>query len=81
MLNSSSHLYSDLQLKPVGTLEVKLIQGKELTNKDIVGKSDPFAEVFIRPQRQRIKKSKVIVRDLKLTLVLILVFPICNNPT
>nr|GMD90099.1 synaptotagmin-5-like isoform X1 [Ipomoea batatas] len=52
--------YSDLQLKPVGTLEVKLIQGKELTNKDIVGKSDPFAEVFIRPQRERIKKSKVI---------------------
>ncbi|KAM7490068.1 hypothetical protein LguiA_032989 [Lonicera macranthoides] len=35
--------YSDLELKPCGTLEVKLIQAKELTNKDIIGKSDPYA--------------------------------------
>ncbi|KAF5938371.1 hypothetical protein HYC85_022630 [Camellia sinensis] len=34
--------YSDLELKPVGTLEVKLVQGKGLTNKDIIGKSDPY---------------------------------------
>ncbi|KAA8525498.1 hypothetical protein F0562_007353 [Nyssa sinensis] len=44
--------YSDLELKPVGTLEVKLIQAKELTNKDIVGKSDPYAVLFIRPNNQ-----------------------------
>ncbi|KAL2489552.1 Synaptotagmin-5 [Forsythia ovata] len=52
--------YSYLDLKPVGTLEVKLIQAKELTNKDIIGKSDPFVDLFIRPLRDRTKKSKTI---------------------
>lgn len=56
--------FSDLELKPVGTLDVKLVQGKELTNKDIVGKSDPFAVLFIRPLRSRTKTSKTIVRQL-----------------
>ncbi|KAF3453949.1 hypothetical protein FNV43_RR04391 [Rhamnella rubrinervis] len=37
--------YSDLDLKPVGTLEVKLVQAKNLTNKDLVGKSDPYAVI------------------------------------
>ncbi|MBA0709046.1 hypothetical protein Golax_024117 [Gossypium laxum] len=36
--------YSDLELKPVGMLEVKLIQARDLTNKDIIGKSDPYAK-------------------------------------
>ncbi|GAU23131.1 hypothetical protein TSUD_305790 [Trifolium subterraneum] len=35
--------YSNLELKPVGTLDVKLVQAKNLTNKDLIGKSDPFA--------------------------------------
>ncbi|XP_019173748.1 PREDICTED: synaptotagmin-4-like [Ipomoea nil] len=56
--------YSDLELKPVGMLDVKLIQAKELTNKDLIGKSDPFAEVFIRPLRARMKNSKVINNSL-----------------
>ncbi|VFQ60736.1 unnamed protein product [Cuscuta campestris] len=56
--------YSDLELKPVGMLEVKLIQAKDLTNKDIIGKSDPFAEVFIRPIRAKMKNSKVINNSL-----------------
>ncbi|VFQ84776.1 unnamed protein product [Cuscuta campestris] len=56
--------YSDLELKPVGMLEVKLIQAKDLTNKDIIGKSDPFAEVFIRPLRAKMKNSKVINNSL-----------------
>ncbi|KAI6680228.1 hypothetical protein NL676_034109 [Syzygium grande] len=38
--------YSDLELKPVGTLEVKLVQAKDLANKDLIGKSDPFAVLF-----------------------------------
>lgn len=54
-------LFSDLELKPVGILEVKLVQAKELTNKDIIGKSDPYAVVYIRPLRDRMKKSKTIV--------------------
>ncbi|XP_043718624.1 synaptotagmin-5-like isoform X2 [Telopea speciosissima] len=55
--------YSDLELKPVGILEVKLVQAKELTNKDIIGKSDPFAKVYIRPLHDRIKTSKTIVEQ------------------
>ncbi|KAM1061597.1 hypothetical protein ACFX13_026659 [Malus domestica] len=56
--------YSDLELKPVGMLEVKLVQAKELTNKDIVGKSDPFARLYIRPLPNRMKRSKTINNDL-----------------
>ncbi|KAF3434758.1 hypothetical protein FNV43_RR21843 [Rhamnella rubrinervis] len=52
--------YSDLELKPVGTLEVKLVQAKNLTNKDLVGKSDPCALIYIRPLSDRIKTSKTI---------------------
>ncbi|KAL6554548.1 Synaptotagmin-5 [Orobanche hederae] len=53
--------YSDLELKPVGVLEVKLVQAKELTNKDIIGKSDPFAVLYVRPLRDRMKKSRTLV--------------------
>ncbi|XP_030955785.1 synaptotagmin-4 isoform X1 [Quercus lobata] len=56
--------YSDLELKPVGTLEVKLVQAKDLLNKDLVGKSDPYAVVFVRPLRDRMKTSKTINNEL-----------------
>ncbi|KAD3067856.1 hypothetical protein E3N88_35736 [Mikania micrantha] len=56
--------YSDLELKPMGTLEVKLVQAQGLTNKDFIGKSDPFAKLYIRPLRSRTKTSKVIDNDL-----------------
>ncbi|KAG8656841.1 hypothetical protein MANES_03G013200v8 [Manihot esculenta] len=56
--------YSDLEVKPVGTLEVKLVQAKELTNKDVIGKSDPFAVLFVRPLRDRMKTSKTIDNQL-----------------
>ncbi|KAJ4850005.1 Synaptotagmin-4 [Turnera subulata] len=56
--------YSDLELKPVGILEVKLVQAKELTNKDFVGKSDPYAVLFIRPLRDKMKTSKTINNQL-----------------
>ncbi|XP_060171997.1 synaptotagmin-5-like [Lycium barbarum] len=56
--------YSDLELKPTGVLEVKLVQAKELTNKDLIGKSDPFAELYVRPVRDRMKKSKTINNQL-----------------
>lgn len=54
---------SDLELKPTGILEVKLVQAKGLTNKDLIGKSDPYAVLFIRPLRDRTKTSKVIVSE------------------
>ncbi|XP_073098720.1 synaptotagmin-5 [Elaeis guineensis] len=56
--------YSDLELKPVGMLEVKLVQARALSNKDIIGKSDPFAVLFVRPLRDRMKTSKTINNDL-----------------
>lgn len=56
--------YSNLELKPTGILEVKLVQAKELSNKDLIGKSDPFAALFVRPLRNRIKKSKTINNQL-----------------
>ncbi|KAL2479591.1 Synaptotagmin-5 [Abeliophyllum distichum] len=56
--------YSDLELKPVGILEVKLVQAKELTNKDIIGKSDPYAVLYVRPLRDRMKKSRTISNQL-----------------
>ncbi|CAH1454391.1 unnamed protein product [Lactuca virosa] len=56
--------YSDLELKPCGILEVKLIEAKELTNKDIIGKSDPYATLFVRPLRAKMKNSKTINNQL-----------------
>ncbi|KAJ1273131.1 hypothetical protein BS78_06G256900 [Paspalum vaginatum] len=56
--------YSDLELKPVGTLEVKLVQARDLTNKDVIGKSDPFAMVYVRPLPDKMKRSKTINNDL-----------------
>eukprot|EP00252_Welwitschia_mirabilis_P012837 TRINITY_DN28377_c0_g1_i2.p1 TRINITY_DN28377_c0_g1~~TRINITY_DN28377_c0_g1_i2.p1 ORF type:complete len:312 (+),score=49.48 TRINITY_DN28377_c0_g1_i2:258-1193(+) len=59
--------YRDLELRTVGTLGVKLVQAKDLINKDLIGKSDPFAIVYIRPLRDRMKKSKTIVRPITMT--------------
>uniref|UniRef100_A0A0D6R0C9 Uncharacterized protein n=1 Tax=Araucaria cunninghamii TaxID=56994 RepID=A0A0D6R0C9_ARACU len=56
--------YSDLELHTVGILEVKLVQAKGLLNKDLIGKSDPFAVLYIRPKRERMKKSKTISNQL-----------------
>ncbi|XVF34574.1 hypothetical protein REPUB_Repub18cG0070400 [Reevesia pubescens] len=56
--------YSDLELKPVGILEVKLVQARDLTNKDIIGKSDPYAVLYVRPLPDKTKKSKTINNDL-----------------
>ena len=57
----TDYIYSDLELKPIGTLEVKLVQARDLTNKDLIGKSDPFAIVYVRPLPDKMKRSKTIV--------------------
>lgn len=56
--------YSDLELKPHGVLDVRVVQAKDLSNKDLIGKSDPFVAVFIRPLRNRTKKTKTISNQL-----------------
>lgn len=53
---------------------MKLVQAKDLTNKDIVGKSDPFAVLFIRPLPQKTKTSKTIVSNVQLYQFLFSVF-------
>jgi Ca2+-dependent lipid-binding protein len=50
-------------MKPVGVLDLKLVQARDLKNKDLVGKSDPFALVYIRPLRNTTRKSKTIVSN------------------
>lgn len=47
---------------------MKLVQAKELTNKDLIGKSDPFVVIFVRPLRDRMKTSKTIVCKLAFLL-------------
>lgn len=44
----------------MGTLEVKLIQAQGLTNKDLIGKSDPFAKLYTRNLHSMMQTSKVI---------------------
>ncbi|XAR70997.1 hypothetical protein NMG60_11028066 [Bertholletia excelsa] len=56
--------YSDLELKPVGTLEAKLIQAKGLRDTDLISKSDPYAVLFVRPVRDRMQTSKTINNQL-----------------
>ncbi|XP_054788803.1 synaptotagmin-4-like [Prosopis cineraria] len=56
--------YSFLESKPVGMLEVKLVQAKNLANKDLIGKSDPFAVLFVRPLRDSVQSSKTINNEL-----------------
>ncbi|KAA3489899.1 synaptotagmin-4 isoform X1 [Gossypium australe] len=71
--------YSYLELKPVGTLDVKLVQAKELTNKDIIGKSDPFAVLFILIQDNQLnpiwnENFEFIVEDVSTQHLTIKVF-------
>ncbi|KAI3781959.1 hypothetical protein L2E82_11987 [Cichorium intybus] len=44
----------------MGTLEVKLIQAQGLANKDLIGKSDPYAKLYTRNLHSMIQTSKVI---------------------
>lgn len=37
------------------------MQAKGLTNKDIIGKSDPYAVLYVRPLPDKMKQSKTIV--------------------
>lgn len=56
--------YSNLELRPIGVLDVKLVEAKDLLNKDLIGKSDPYAVLYIRPIKDRVKKSKIIDNQL-----------------
>ncbi|KAL9245309.1 hypothetical protein vseg_018975 [Gypsophila vaccaria] len=40
---------SDLELKPQGKLTVTIVKANDLKNKEFIGKSDPYAVIYIRP--------------------------------
>lgn len=40
---------SDLELKPQGRLTVTVIRATNLKNQEMIGKSDPYVVVYIRP--------------------------------
>ncbi|KAL2330422.1 hypothetical protein Fmac_018003 [Flemingia macrophylla] len=53
---------SELELKPQGTLRVNIIKANDLKNMEMIGKSDPYVVVHIRPLFK--VKTKVIDNNL-----------------
>ncbi|KAL3829600.1 hypothetical protein ACJIZ3_018402 [Penstemon smallii] len=53
---------SELELKPVGKLTITVIKASDLKNKELIGKSDPYVVVHIRPLFKL--KTKVIENNL-----------------
>lgn len=51
-------LYSDLELKPQGILSVTVVKATSLKNKELIGKSDPYVRLYVRPMFK--VKTKVI---------------------
>ena len=51
-------LYSDLELKPQGKLSVTVVKATSLKNKELIGKSDPYVRLYVRPMFK--VKTKVI---------------------
>ncbi|KAK9145135.1 hypothetical protein Sjap_005038 [Stephania japonica] len=49
---------SDLELKPQGKLLVTVVKASDLKNMELIGKSDPYVELHIRPRMK--VKTKVI---------------------
>lgn len=55
---SRALLCSDLELKPHGKLTVTVVRAESLKNKELIGKSDPYVVLFIRPMFR--EKTRVI---------------------
>ncbi|KAL5166898.1 Synaptotagmin-4 [Glycine soja] len=53
---------SELELKPQGTLRATVIKANDLKNMEMIGKSDPYAVLYIRPLFK--VKTKVIDNNL-----------------
>lgn len=49
---------SDLELKPQGVLKVTVIKASSLKNTELIGKSDPYVCLYIRPKCK--ESTKVI---------------------
>ncbi|KAL2515196.1 Calcium-dependent lipid-binding (CaLB domain) family protein [Forsythia ovata] len=53
---------SELELKPQGKLTVTVVRANDLKNKELIGKSDPYVVVYVRPMFK--VKTKVIEDNL-----------------
>ncbi|KAH6789525.1 Calcium-dependent lipid-binding family protein [Perilla frutescens var. frutescens] len=53
---------SELELKPVGLLKVTIVRANDLKNMELIGKSDPYVVVHIRPLFK--VKTKVVDNNL-----------------
>nr|ACJ85790.1 unknown [Medicago truncatula] len=53
---------SDLELKPHGSLKVTIVKATDLKNMEMIGKSDPYVVLYIRPLFK--VKTKVINNNL-----------------
>ena len=42
-------LCSELELKPEGKLSVTVVKATSLKNKELIGKSDPYVTLYVRP--------------------------------
>lgn len=51
-----------MELKPQGRLTVTVVKANELKNKELIGKSDPYAVIHIRPLFK--VKTKVVEDNL-----------------
>jgi Ca2+-dependent lipid-binding protein len=51
-----------LELKPQGRLSVTVVKATSLRNKEMIGKSDPYVKLYVRPMFK--VKTKVIDDDL-----------------
>lgn len=49
---------SELELKPQGKLTLTVVKANDLKNMELVGKSDPYVVVYVRPMFK--VKTKVI---------------------
>ncbi|KAL3689291.1 hypothetical protein R1sor_015600 [Riccia sorocarpa] len=49
--------FSFLDLRPVGHLDVTLVEARDIMKLDVVGKSDPFVMLYVRQKADKIKRS------------------------
>ncbi|CAI5513329.1 unnamed protein product [Closterium sp. Naga37s-1] len=55
--------YEYLQMRTVGVVEVKLVEGKDLVNLSLLGTIDPYATLFVRPIPARTRRSRTIANS------------------
>lgn len=48
-INHQSLFCSDLELKPQGKLSITIVKANDLKNMEMIGKSDPYVVLYIRP--------------------------------